>query len=72
MGRSEAESPLRSLAKQGLLLIFCLTLVGILTALFMGAIWLIIRAPQVIVLGVVLLVMCAIVAALASSLGSRV
>jgi hypothetical protein len=68
----EAEqSPLRSLASSGLLLIFRLMVIAILTAMTAGVVWLAIRAPQVLILGAILLLVCSFLLALLGSLGSR-
>jgi hypothetical protein len=60
-----------AVAKHGLLLILLLVLFGILTAVVLGAVWLVVRAPQLLILGGVLLVGCWMLGALASTIGSR-
>ena len=62
---------MRAAAKWGLPLILCLVLFGILTAIVIGGIWLLIRAPQLLILGGMLLIACWILGALASNLGGR-
>jgi hypothetical protein len=60
-----------ALVKQGLLLTLCLGLVGILVAFFIGGIWLVVWAPQLLLLGAVLLVVCWSLAALVGTIARR-
>ena len=62
---------MRSLAKHLTLPIFLLVVFGIVTTLLVGAVWLLIRAPQLLILGGVLLLVCCVLGTLAGSAKTR-
>lgn len=57
--------------KSGLTLLVCLLLVAIPAGLAVAAVWLLIRAPELLILGVILLVIFGTLVALVGNIGQR-
>lgn len=56
------------MAEQGLLLLFLLLLFGLVTGVVIGGLWLVVWAPQLLLVGGVIALGCAMLAALLSTI----